>query len=392
LPTVRLSHRLEIETLLPEQGSLLLLRRAGLLEPSAPLEQESYQQQELALHLSQDFGGLPLALDQARAYLEETGIDLDSYAHLYQQHRAILLNERGGLIADHPALVATPWSISFERVKEKNSAAAHLLRMAAFLSPDAIPEELFTDGASVLDPMLAPVAANLLHFIQALEALRSYSLIRRNPTSKTLAVHRLVQAVLRDTLEEKEQRHWAEQAILAVNTAFPHPEHKTWPQCERLLAQALVAAQWIERYQLKREEAAHLLHEMASYLYDRARYTEAEPLFQRALRIWEQQLGLEHPDLAQSLNRLANLYREQGKYGEAEPLFQRAIRIREQQLRPEHPDLAETLHDFAAGLNDPKLQSELDAPSGRFASGADDGESSGISVSLRRWVATLPAR
>src|SRR5713226_8419895 len=37
--TGRLAHRLEIETLLPQQGAVFLLRRAGLIEPDASLEQ-----------------------------------------------------------------------------------------------------------------------------------------------------------------------------------------------------------------------------------------------------------------------------------------------------------------------------------------------------------------
>jgi tetratricopeptide (TPR) repeat protein len=346
--TGRLAHRLEIETLLPEQGVLLLLRRATLIALDAMLEQASQEERELATQISQELGGLPLALDQVGAYLEETGMDLRGYIQLYQQQRVALLYERrGGLVADHPASVATTWSLSFERVQEKNLAAAHLLRMAAFLSPDAIPEELFTDSTPFLDPILAPVAADPLRFNRALEVLRAYSLIRRNPTSKTLSLHRLVQVVLQDTLEEEEQRRWAERVVLAANAVFPHVEPKTWPQCERLLTQAMVAAQWIKQYQFMSEEAARLLTETASYHRDRARYPEAEPLYQRALQIREQSLGLEHSDVAYSLNNLAELYRVQGKYAEAKPLYQRALHIWEQSLGLEHPNVAHPLNGLA---------------------------------------------
>ena len=51
----------------------------------------------------------------------------------------------------------------------------------------------------------------------------------------------------------------------------------------------------------------------------------------------EQALGPDHPDVAYPLNNLAILYKEQGKYAEAEPLYQRALRIREQTLGPDHP-------------------------------------------------------
>ena len=45
------------------------------------------------------------------------------------------------------------------------------------------------------------------------------------------------------------------------------------------------------------------------------RYGEAEPLYQRALKIREKVLGPEHPDVAHSLNNLAALYHAQGRYG-----------------------------------------------------------------------------
>src|SRR5256886_12766749 len=52
---------------------------------------------------SSDVCSSDLALDQAGAYLEETGMDLLGYQHLYQQHRADLLQRRGRLALDHPA-------------------------------------------------------------------------------------------------------------------------------------------------------------------------------------------------------------------------------------------------------------------------------------------------
>ncbi len=344
--TGRLAHRVEIEVLLPEQGALFLLRRAALLAPDADISQASHQDQELAKQISDELGGLPLALDQAGAYLEETGCSLSDYWHLYQQHRGALLLKRG-LAVDHPEPIATTWSLSFEQAREKNPAAADLLCVCAYLAPDIIPEEILTAGASSLGLILAPVADDPFRLNQALEALRAYSLLRRNPTEKTLSIHRLVQAVLQGTLEEEERCIWRERAMLAVNAAFPHGKHETWSQCERMLSQALFVIQSIGQDQLRREEAGRLLYETASYLQDRARYEEAEPLYRQALSIFEQQLGPAHPDVASSLDGLALLYKDQGKYAEAEPLHQRALRIREQQLGSEHLDVAYSLNNLA---------------------------------------------
>src|SRR6266702_1615237 len=67
-----LAHRLEIETMDPETGAVLLLRRAGLIAHGASLGAASPLDVALAKKIATDLGGLPLALDQAGAYIEET--------------------------------------------------------------------------------------------------------------------------------------------------------------------------------------------------------------------------------------------------------------------------------------------------------------------------------
>jgi tetratricopeptide (TPR) repeat protein len=88
------------------------------------------------------------------------------------------------------------------------------------------------------------------------------------------------------------------------------------------------------------------LNNLATLYSDQERYSEAEPLFLRALEISEQQLGKDHPDVATSLNNLANLYSAQGRYSEAEPLYLRALEIGEQQLGNDHPDVATWLNNL----------------------------------------------
>jgi tetratricopeptide (TPR) repeat protein len=52
--------------------------------------------------------------------------------------------------------------------------------------------------------------------------------------------------------------------------------------------------------------------------------------------------------VATSLNNLAALYRAQGKYAEAEPLYQRALKICEQALGPDHPHSVTCRNNLAA--------------------------------------------
>ena len=70
---------------------------------------------------------------------------------------------------------------------------------------------------------------------------------------------------------------------------------------------------------------------------ERPRYAEAEPLYQRALKISEAALGPENPSVGIRLHNLAGLYRAQGRYAQAEPFLERALRIMEKALGPSHP-------------------------------------------------------
>jgi tetratricopeptide (TPR) repeat protein len=342
----RFARRLLVDTFSQEQGVLFLLRRAGLIHLDADVSQASTQDHALAQQITQEVGGLPLALDQIGAYLETTGSGLEAYWQQYQQHRAELLKDYRGMLVDHPP-VATTWSLSFQRVEERNPAAADLLRLCAYLSPDAIHEEMLMQGADTLPPTLAAVVADGYLLDRAIETLRAYSLIARDAQTKALAVHRLVQIVVRDSLPAEVQKQWMLHVVALVNQAFPDVEFTSWPQCERCLPHALLCAEWVKQGQIVTPEAMRLLDQLGYYLTVRGHYSEAEPFLRQALSLREQQLGPEHPDTATSLYHLALLYYEQGKDIEAEPLFLRALSIREQQLGPEHPETAMSLNSLA---------------------------------------------
>lgn len=334
-----IAHASTLEVFSIEQGAQLLLSRANRLVHASESERA------IAYHLVEELGGLALALDQAGAHLAETGLSLPDYLTLFQQRSHDLLKQHRG--QDYPHAVATAWDLSFQRVQQRSPASTDLLRFCAFLAPDAIPEELFEKGASYLGRALAPVAADPLRFNDAIAALLSHSLLTRDPEARTLSIHRLVQSILRARLTPRQCIQWMKRVILTLDTAFPDSDFALWPVFERLLPHALLCVTWIEQTSLETPDAAHLLNQTGSYLYDRARYAEAEPLLQRALTIREQQSGADHPDTATSLNNLAVLYASQGKHEQARPLLQRALAIREQQLGFDHPSTANSLNSLA---------------------------------------------
>ncbi len=338
---------LEVKELEPDDGAVFLLHRAGIVPLDASLADYSDKNQADARAIAHLLDGLPLAIDQAGAYIEKTRCTLSDYLARYQKQRATFLKERGRFPLVHPESVMTTFSLSFKKVQKANRAAADLLRFFAFLSPEAIPMDLLREGAPDLGKPLRDTAANPQTLDEALSTLYSYSLIRRDAATNTLYVHSLIQVVLKDQMSAGTQHQWAERTVRAVNRTFPSVKVETWQRCRQLLPQAIVCMTLIDQWHMSFPEAARLLNQAGSYSYVHAQYTEAEPLYQRALAIREKKLGADHPDTAQSLNNLAELYRSQGKYEQAEPLYQRALAIREKKLGADHPDMAQSLNDLA---------------------------------------------
>ncbi len=339
--TGAIAQRIEIDEMEPEEGALLLLRRAGITNPTA-------EDRKLAMEISRELGGLPLALDQAGAFIEETPSSLSEYLSLYKSEAETLLARRGDLADEHKSVTVT-FSLAFQKVASNSVASADLIRVCAFLAPDAIPEEIFTEGAPDLGDNLAPLSNKPLEIIKTIAEAARFSLINRNANKKTLDIHRLVQTVVKSAMNDADQRLWAERVVGAVNKTFPNPGHfANWPQCERLLPHAQACADLINQFDLEFAESALLLNQAGYYLCQRARFTEAEPLYLHALAINEKIHGPDHPYVAIRLDNLANLYAAQGKYAEAEPLSLRAIAIDEKAHGPDHPYLAYGLNNLAA--------------------------------------------
>ena len=230
-----------------------------------------------------------------------------------------LLPEQGALGGKDHASVTVTFLIAFDKLARACPAAADLLRLGAFLAPEAIPEEILSLGAGRLGSSLGPTVASEAAYYDMIRAASRTALIARVRDDKSLSVHRLVQLVVREVLPENENRTWAERAVQAVASAFPPVVYANWPSCDRLLPHATKCIEWAESVRLATPEVAWLMDQTARHLKARARYDEAETLFRRALHIREAVPGSD-ADTAQSLNNLAVLLVRRGRLGEAEPL------------------------------------------------------------------------
>jgi tetratricopeptide (TPR) repeat protein len=299
-------------------------------------------------------GDLPLALEQAAAYLEETAIDVGEYLDLLADRPELFAL---GQPATTEQTIATTWTVSLDRVRTEAPLAEDLLTLAAFLAPDDLPRALLAEHADALPEPLAAAVGDRLELPQVLGALRRYSLA--TVTADTLSVHRLVQAVVRHALEPALARVWAAAAVGLVRAGFPDQagDVEAWPAAARLLPHALAATDHADVLAADPTATAGLLEDAGRYLDGRAEHTQAKTLHERALSIREAQLGPQDPNTADSHQNLGVVLRNLGDIKAARTHHERALAIFEARLGPDHPRTATSLQHLARDLH---LQRDLD--------------------------------
>lgn len=318
---------LPLECLTRTSGAHLLLRRTKRLSlASQNLEGVSQDEQDQAGKISDLLGGLPLALDQAGAYILETKCRLSDYPDLYEQHSSRLLARRSGEQTSHPASVTTTFSLLSHALEQRNQAALELLRACAFLAPETIPEKLFTRGGSALGPILGPQVGDAYLFNDILQDCMRYSLVQRDPQTQTLSLHRLVQTVLKESMDGATYHLWLRRVIeiLALSGSCIDDDNM-WSEYVQYVPHAMQVAPLIETLIETTQEAALVLSHIGKYLQDHAQFEKAEYFLKKAIQIGERQASPHW--LAFQLEKLAELDRDRGFYKQAEHYYQRALSL-----------------------------------------------------------------
>lgn len=385
-----------IDVLEPGSAQDLLLRRAAVRHASANLGEV-----EACQTLASRLGFLPLALEQAAAFIRSQGegFGFTDYIRLYDASTRALLSMPVRGTTEYPEPVLLTWLATISMLSK---GARAMFRIAAFLAPTEIPLALFEHNADQISRLAltftdAPedqvdeAAPGELRARAWRKALADYSMAHTSSASGML-VHGLVQTVERSQIEPHEQRQWLLEAIAALGscaTACAHsPAHQhLWryllPHAQTLIRHAsacnvvppswlldgtsrvlAVQGRWSEaidvaRLLLAQNERAlgpdHVdtlanISNLAFYLERNCAYSEAEPLSRAALTLSERLNGTEHPTTLTAAGNLATLLDSRGDYAEAEHLFRRALDGREQVLGPGHPETTLSLNNLACFL------------------------------------------
>lgn len=290
--------------------------------------------------LCAELGYLPLAIEQAGAYIAEAGITAREYLRLLNEYPADIYDQaaEGG---DAQRTIARIWQVTLDQLTAA-PAAADVLRVLAFWAPDGIDRRLL-DGLA--DPM---------ELTTAVGRLAAYSMI--TVTGGQLSVHRLVQAVTRTPDPADPHRTPAaidqarDKATAQLDAAAPDSwqDPADWPAWRALLphVEALAAC---TTAQADTPDTARLLNEAALFLENQGAVTRAIALLERSLADCRRVLGEDHPDTLASRNNLAYAYQAAGDLGRAIPLHEAALADRRRVLGEDHP-LTLTVRDNLRAL------------------------------------------
>jgi tetratricopeptide (TPR) repeat protein len=313
-----LAHSLALVGMNEDEGADFLLKRAKIKRPDSD---HAIQAKEISKLLE----GLPLALDQAGAYIEKTQKSFSEYIQYYHVH----LDARGHNPQRRSTkTVMATFSLCFEQIKQRNLIALDILHLCAFLNAEAIPERLFVVRIPEIGPLLQSLSDDQLE--EALEDLQRYSLISRDDGA--FRIHRLVQVALKNGMKEDEKRQWEKRVIYAVNAIFPDVQFAVWSYCRDYLPHVQICAELMQQHnEIESPEGARLLDRAGYYSYERSQYGAAQSFFEHALKIQQRVLRSHHPDTAYVLAHLGALSRSLGQYSQAETYYHDALAVLEQE-------------------------------------------------------------
>ena len=340
----------------PEQGADFLAHRL----PGHVSSQNPATLRELADAL----GGLPLALEQAAGFLDETGMAAADYTAQVRDHAsAPLVLDEGRAATGYECSVLATLSIAFPRLGED---AAQLLRLLAFCAPDPVPERLIREQPQHLLRALAEATRQPLCWEKAVAALRRYGLAERihipaldgapgQPSERkepALQMHRLTQEVARHRMATDPQ---ADAGVLLILLRHALPEQVelplNWPHYSSLVPHVLQFDRLTAHVAIDRRQLSWLLDRSASYFQDGpALYPAARHSFERALALDREDLGEEHTDTLASMNNLASALHDQGDLTGARTLLEQVLTVRLRVLGEEHPHTLTSMGNLAMTL------------------------------------------
>ena len=343
-----------------EADAITLLLKASCLDASA-------EHLQAAKNIVAALGCMPLAVDQAGAYIEAGKCDINEYLRQFSSHRQTLMSDATFTGAsDYDRTVYGTWDLSFKEIEKRASeqsrggsaqaakAAILILGICAFYHHSNISEAIFQSAAEesvkyAIDRKIAkklPHAVNSLDrtllaldsnghwdkfvYRQGIAVLLSFSLIKRDQSLKMLSVHPLIHSWSRERMSRTEQQRMYEIGTIILSCAiskslrqsiFPHIKANELHSSEMGLIK--------QYYDDKCNNFRYVMENNGDV-------NNAEQLAMKVLNMRKKLLGPKHPKTLSIMRNLAMIYNHQGKFNEAKQLMVQVLHMRKKILGADH--------------------------------------------------------
>ncbi|MEV6159468.1 tetratricopeptide repeat protein [Nonomuraea sp. NPDC052129] len=290
--------------------------------------------------IAEELGYLPLALEQAGAYIRESQISPQDYQRLLAAHPLEMYgrSREGG---EAERTIARLWSAHLDVIRSRNPYAEQVLRVLACYAPDDIPRDI-----------IGGAAADILCVTDALRLLASYHLIKLE--EQTVTMHRLLQKVVAaggDSATEE----WSSSDVALVwlteawSAAAELPRHEQVSK-GRMLSPHVENLTWHAPVTAALGEHDWVFSAVGDFEHQQGNYHRAESLIRHAVTIAIASQGEEHPFTLGSRNNLALALSSLGRSVEAEAEHRTVLEARRRVLGEEHPDTLISRNNLALVL------------------------------------------
>ena len=342
----------------------------NLLKTIIPSDRQCSE--EILDQLAKELGDLPLALVQAGAYIrnaKEEGYNSLVYLASFKRSCGDFIRKfrNETTAAYHNRLtVTTTWNTSRKRIEKECPLADEALCLLAYFNPDEIATDwierwLEKRGINADDENDYDNVTNIIDVLRD-----DYSMIRYDEEKREISIHRLVQQVVRESLNEGKQRELIKKALNLVKERFDgynYNDSKTWGIGRECLPHAISVANHVSKHypdfnELEDserkipEQMGVLFSQMGAYTLRQGNPSRAKEWCEQALEMYKAFYGAHHPLVAGVLHNLGVAWNDLGEPKKAIEYYTQALEIYKAVLGDSHPDVAATLNNLGAAWSD----------------------------------------
>ncbi|MER7889760.1 FxSxx-COOH system tetratricopeptide repeat protein [Micromonospora sp. NPDC094482] len=262
-----------------------------------------------ATQVAEKLGDLPLAVEQGAAYLRATALPVEQYLASLDTPGLLRILE-GRQSAGYSKALAATWLVTLGQLRQEKPAAARLLELCSFYAPEPIPVAMLTGErfAAFMAPFDPTLTDPILQGLVTGE-LGRYGLAQVDAENNTVRIHRLVQLVIQDQLDDPEDARLQAQLLLAAASPRDPDKPANWQRYAELWPHVRPSG----LHASTADEARQLVADTVRYLYRRGDYETSRALAEDALAHWRD-TDEDDPTTLRMRFHLANVLRAQSHF------------------------------------------------------------------------------